>query len=149
MGAMAPPSRLSSLPSWRLTQLARHTQRLVSAGFADAGARGYHYRLLAALREFGPTSQAELGRWCAIDRSDVVAAINELAVAGYVSRSPDPVDRRRNIVEITPAGERQAARLDEAVDGVQDELLAPLSAAERRQLTALLGRLLDHHAPTH
>ncbi|MPZ80199.1 MAG: MarR family transcriptional regulator [Actinophytocola sp.] len=146
---MSPPSRLSSLPSWLLTQLARHAQRLVSAGFAGAGARGYHYRLLAALREFGPTSQAELGRWCAIDRSDVVAAINELAAAGYVSRSPDPVDRRRNIVEITPAGERQAARLDEAVDGVQDELLAPLSAAERRQLTALLGRLLDHHAPPH
>lgn len=146
---MSSPSRLSSLPSWLLTQLATHAHRLASVGFAGAGARGYHYRLLAALREFGPASQAELGRRCNIDRSDVVSAVNELAAAGFVARSPDPVDRRRNVVEITPAGTRQADRLDVAVDGVQDELLAPLSAAERRQLTALLRRLLDHHAPTH
>jgi hypothetical protein len=29
---------------------------------------------------------------------------------------------------------------------VQDELLAPLSAGERRQLIRLLTRIVDHHA---
>jgi MarR family transcriptional regulator, lower aerobic nicotinate degradation pathway regulator len=31
---------------------------------------------------------------------------------------------------------------------VQDELLAPLSAEERRQLVDLLTRVVDHHAQT-
>jgi len=139
------PSRLNALPSWLITQLAVHAHRLASAGFAGAGARGYHYRLLAALREFGPASQAELGRRCNIDRSDVVAAINELAGQDYVARAPDPADRRRNTVTLTPAGERQLARLDEAVADVQDELLAPLDPGERAELVWLLARVLEHH----
>lgn len=142
---MSSPSRLNALPSWLITQLAVHAHRLASAGFAGVGARGYHYRLLAALRELGPASQAELGRRCNIDRSDVVAAINELAGQDYVERAPDPADRRRNIVTLTPAGERQLARLDEAVADVQDELLAPLDPGERSELILLLARVLEHH----
>lgn len=41
-----------------------------------------------------------------MDRSDVVAALNELAGQGLVERTRDPADHRRNIVTITPAGLR-------------------------------------------
>lgn len=143
----ATPSRLRGTPSWLLTQTATHASRLVSEGFAGAGARGYHYRLLAALEEFGPASQAALGRHSGIDRSDVVAALNELAEGGLVERAPDPGDRRRNVVTITPAGVRQLRRLDGVLAGIQDELLAPLSADECDELARLLARVLDHHAP--
>ena len=113
---------------------------------ASAGARGYHYRLLAALAESGPASQAELGRRSGIDRSDIVASVNELAEAGFVERTADPADRRRNVVTITPAGVRHLGRLDGVLDEIQGELLAPLSAGERDQLIRLLSRILDHRA---
>jgi DNA-binding MarR family transcriptional regulator len=142
----SPPSRLSAKPSWLITQLAVHARRLVYAGFAEADARGYHYRLLAALQEFGPMSQAVLGRRCSVDRSDVVNAINELTGQGSVERAPDPADRRRNTVTITDEGRSRLRRMDEVLDRVQDDLLAPLSADERRLLVALLGRLLEHHS---
>ena len=134
-----------TLPSFLLTQTAAHAGRLVSEGFAAAGARGYHYRLLATLLESGPASQAELGRRTGIHLSDMVAAINELAAGGYVERSPDPGDRRRNVVTITARGRRRAAELAGRVAAIQEELLAPLSAAERDELTALLTTLLRHH----
>ncbi|MEU4782049.1 MarR family winged helix-turn-helix transcriptional regulator [Micromonospora sp. NPDC023633] len=143
------PNRLATKASWLITQTAVHARRFVSEGFTAAGARGYHYRVLAALREFGPASQAELGRRCRMDRSDVVAAVTELSAEGFVERNADPVDRRRNIVTITSAGTRQLRRLDRALDDVQDELLAPLSAAERQALVALLGKLLEHHGGAH
>jgi len=130
-----------------MTRAAARAHRLVSEAMASAGARGYHYRLLAALAESGPASQAELGRRSSIDRSDVVASINELAGAGFVERTADPADRRRNVVTMTPAGTEQLRRLDGVLGDIQDELLAPLSAGERDQLTRLLIRLLDHHAP--
>jgi MarR family transcriptional regulator, lower aerobic nicotinate degradation pathway regulator len=139
------PERLQAKPSWLLTQLAVHAHRLASDGFAEVGARGYHYRILAALHEFGPASQAELGRRGTMDRSDVVAAINELAGQGFVERAPDPDDRRRNIVTLTNAGQRQLRRLDVALDKAQDDLLGPLAAEERQTLTDLLTRLLAHH----
>lgn len=80
-----------------------------------------------------------------MDRSDVVAAINELAAQKYVERTPDPDDRRRNRVTVTTAGRRQLRRMDQALDRVQDDLLGPLSPEDRQTLTGLLTRLLTHH----
>ncbi|SCL72812.1 DNA-binding transcriptional regulator, MarR family [Micromonospora citrea] len=145
-GEQEPPSRLRTTPSWLLTQTAAHASRLVGEGFAALGARGYHYRLLAALDEFGPASQADLGRRGGIDRSDVVATINELAANAFVVRAPDPTDRRRNVITLTPAGRAELHRMQEALTRVQDTLLAPLTDTERAQLTRLLGKLFDHHA---
>jgi DNA-binding MarR family transcriptional regulator len=139
------PARLAATPSWLLTQLAVHAHRLSSDGFGEVGARGYHFRILAALDEFGVASQAELGRRCNMDRSDVVAAINELAEQGLVERTPDPNDRRRNMVTLTTAGDRQLRRMGRALDKVQDELLRPLPAEDRQTLTRLLTQLLTHH----
>jgi MarR family transcriptional regulator, lower aerobic nicotinate degradation pathway regulator len=140
------PTRLARLPSWLISETSRHAHRLVTEKLAAAGARGYHYRLLAALAEFGAASQASLGRRTGMDRSDVAAALSELADRGLVRRSPDPADARRNVVTITASGTAQLARLDHVLTGVQDELLAPLSPAERAQLTGLLTRISEHHA---
>jgi DNA-binding MarR family transcriptional regulator len=131
------------MPSWLLSEAALHAHRLLTAAFATAGSRGYHYRLLAALREYGPASQARLGRRTGIDESDVVAALNELAAGGYVKRTPDPEDRRRNIVAITAAGAARFRRLDKVLVQVQDELLRPLSNAERELLIDFLRRVLQ------
>jgi DNA-binding MarR family transcriptional regulator len=141
----ATPSRLNRWPSWLLSQTTAHAHRLLTEELAAVGFIGYHYRLLAALEELGPASQAALGRRTGIDRSDVVAALNDLAGRGLVQRSPDPADRRRNIITITPAGTEQLHLLDGVLAGVQDQLLASLSPTERKQLTRLLTRVLQHH----
>ncbi|WUI04552.1 MarR family winged helix-turn-helix transcriptional regulator [Spirillospora sp. NBC_00431] len=142
------PTRLRSAPSWLINLLSAHSHRLVSDGFAAAGARGYHYRLLAALAEYGPSSQAALGRRTGIDRSDVVAALNELVAKKLAERTPDPSDRRRNIITITPDGTRHLEELDGVLADIQNDLLAPLTPSERTQLTGLLTRLADHHTKT-
>jgi DNA-binding MarR family transcriptional regulator len=73
----------------------------------------------------------------------VVAALDELAARGLIERSPDPGDRRRNVITITAAGTEQLRALDQILAGVQERLLAPLSDAERAELTRLLARLLE------
>jgi len=139
------PTALTQLPSWLLTQSAAQAHRVVTESFAAGGARAYHFRLLATLVEFGPASQAALGRRSSIDRSDVVAALNELEADGYVRRSPDPEDGRRNVITITTAGKRQYKRLTNLVGKAQEEIFAPLSATDRTRLTTILGKLLAYH----
>ncbi|MEV4122769.1 MarR family winged helix-turn-helix transcriptional regulator [Micromonospora sp. NPDC049645] len=148
MDSTAPqsPAGLSTTPSWLLNQAATHAARLLSEGFAAHDLRGYHYRLLATLAEEGPASQADLGRRCGIDRSDVVAVINDLAGRGLVVRAPDPADRRRNVISATVAGVDEARRMGDTVERAQRDLLAPLSTTEREQLTRLLTRLVRHHS---
>ena len=122
-----------------------HAHRLLTDALGAANARGYHYRLLAALDEFGPASQVALGRHASLDRSDVVAALDELVNRGLVERSADPVDRRRNLVRLTPAGRAHFRRLDKILADVQDELLSPLSPNQRQHLTRLLMQVLEYH----
>jgi len=142
----ATPARLRSLPSRLLTQTAMHADRLVNEGLSGADARKWHYAVLAALQEFGPASQAALSRRTGVYRSDLVAVINELAARGLIERAPDPADRRRNVITMTPHGRRHLRQLDKLVAAIQDDLLAPLTQPERDQLVRLLTRLLDHHA---
>ena len=145
-GQDARPAMLMAKPSWLISEVSRLAHPLLTDTLATAGSRGYHYRLLAALAEFGPASQASLGRRTGMDRSDVAATVNELVARGLTQRALDPADRRRNVISITPAGTTHLRRLDELLTGVQDELLAPLSPAERQQLIRLLNRILEHRA---
>jgi DNA-binding MarR family transcriptional regulator len=142
----ATPALLQAKPSWLISQLSTYAHRLLTERLATAGARGYHFRLLAALDEFGPASQTTLGRHTEMDRSDVAAAVSELARQQLVRRATDQADRRRNIITITAAGRAYLRRLDVLLGQVQGDLLAPLSPEERQSLTAMLARVLDHHA---
>jgi DNA-binding MarR family transcriptional regulator len=84
-----------------------------------------------------------LGRCTGIDRSDVVAAINAMAERGFVARSPDPADGRRNVVTLTPAGRQHLKRVSALLADAQSELLRALAADESKTLVELLTRVLD------
>jgi DNA-binding MarR family transcriptional regulator len=137
-----PPLRLQRLPSWLAARAARRAQRLVEEALGQEGARRQHFVVLTSLAEQGPASQAALGRRLWIDRSDLHAILNELESAGQVARVRDETDRRRNVVALTRAGRTALARLDKRVDAAQEALLAPLSAADRRELHRLLERIV-------
>lgn len=137
------PDRVKDRPTWLLSRAFARSSALLAGGFEahGDGLRGYHYRLLAALEQWGPTSQAELGRATGIDRSDVTGALAELEARHLVDRKVDPAHKRRNVVTITAEGVATLVRLDAVLDEIQAAVLAPLSGAERDQLLDLLARI--------
>ena len=138
---MSPLTRVADRPTWLLSRANARAQNLLRDAFAAEGVRGYDFRVLAALDEHGPASQSELGRRTGIDRSDIVATLNDLLASRSVRRRPDPQDRRRNIVTITARGTATLEHLDAMLDGVQDAVLAPLTATERATLLRLLAKM--------
>ena len=101
--------------------------------------------LIAAERaaiEGVPQTQLALAQSGRLDKSTMVVAVDALEEEGLVERRPDPKDRRARIVVPTDAGRELLARAEGVVLGVEDDVLADLSAEELRVLRGLLTRLV-------
>lgn len=138
-----PPARLRRLTSWQASKVSTLGARM-TARHMPLTARP-DFAVLAALEEYGPLSQADLGRRLGLDRNDVSGVVTRLASGRYVDRHTDPGNRRRNVVTLTASGRRYLEEIQRHADAAQDELLAGLDPAERRQLNELLAKLLSSH----
>ena len=124
------PHRLRALPSWHLLSAASKASRLVGLRISELGLSKADYPALAVLDEFGPCSQAHLGRQLGMDRKDVSALLVSLESSGWVTRNPDPADVRRNLIEISPDGEVLIKKLDAVLADVQKELFSALTEGD-------------------
>ncbi|MFC9693563.1 MarR family winged helix-turn-helix transcriptional regulator [Kribbella sp. NPDC056951] len=137
----SPNHRLADRVLWALGRASLQSQRLVRQHMLEAGVRTQHYHVMASLDGDGEAAQATLADRIGLDRSDLVNVLDELEEVGYVARRVDPDDRRRKIVAITAAGRKQLVAMDRLIYAAEDELLAPLTAAERKVLLGLLSRV--------
>ncbi|GII51089.1 hypothetical protein Psi02_75130 [Planotetraspora silvatica] len=140
MSDAAPPSLLG-LSTYLLSLTGKAARGRLADRLAERGLRLWHMAVLAALADFGPHVQRALANRLSLDPSDVAKVVDELAVAGHVDRVRDAADRRRVAVSLTPAGRAVLAELDAEARRVQDELLAPLSQAERADLQEMLSKV--------
>jgi len=116
----AVPALLREKPTWLISQVSTHAHRLLTERLATAGMRGYHFRLLAALEEFGPASQASLGRRTDMDRSDVAATVTELTTQKLAERVTDQADRRRKLGAARTAAHRGKLQRQPAADELSE-----------------------------
>jgi DNA-binding MarR family transcriptional regulator len=107
------------------------------------GMRLKPYMTLGYIRDHPGTTQHELEKALLMDANSVVLLLNELEAAEFSIRRRDPNDRRRHIVELTASGRRAVEKADKAREGLEEEVLAPLSAEERATLKTLVQRVLD------
>jgi len=112
-----------------------------------AGFELYDYSLLAILAEGARQTQSTIADALTLDPSRLVALLDKLEERSLIVRQRDPLDRRRHVVSITPAGKRELGRLRELIKRLEDEFLAPLDASERTTLHQLLMRLAEHNDP--
>ena len=132
-----------------LGYLLKHVQlRFFELGAVALGPLGINGREAAVLRAIDagrPVSQGEIARAMDVDRTTMVALIDDLQLKGLVQRRQDPDDRRKNVVELTDSGRGAVQQAAEAVGQAERDFLAPLSAADAAQfkktLRALLGRV--------
>ena len=140
---LQPPDRLRRLTSWQANKASILGARM-TARHMPLTARS-DFAVLAALEQYGPLSQADLGRRLGLDRNDVSGIVARLASGRHVDRQADPANRRRNVVTLTASGKRYLEEIQRHADAAQDELLAGLSTTERQQLSELLAKLLNSH----
>ena len=86
--------------------------------------------------------QESVARALGVDAPTLVGVLGRLETRGLVERVPDPADRRRRLVRVTPAAEPAAGAA--CARAVNERAAAGLSEPEREQLRALLRRVLTN-----
>lgn len=99
------------------------------------------YSVLSLACEVSPPSQRQLAEFLRLDPSQIVALVDGLEGSGLVVRSPDPGDRRSNIISATAAGRAVFVKAHEAARRAEAEALSALSPLEQEQLRQLLARV--------
>lgn len=138
-----PPPELAD----RLGFLLKHVQGLLAeatdAALAPHGLGAGELAVLVVLAETGPQHQQQIADRLRVDRTSMVTLVDRLEALGHAERRPDPSDRRRYSVCLTPAGRKAMRAAGRARDAAERQVLAPLSDQEARRLIRTLGRLLE------
>ncbi|MGA2927510.1 MAG: MarR family transcriptional regulator [Solirubrobacteraceae bacterium] len=121
-----------------LAVLGHHAMRRLRETHTRHNLSPRQYQLLALLHEQGSTGQRELGQTMETDPSMLVTLLNALEADALVSRTRDPVDRRRHLVALTARGKCRLAIAARAQCEVEDSLFGGLDGEQREQLRRLL-----------
>ncbi len=127
-----------------IVRLSRMAGYRLGEALAAMNMRTHEFSVLNYLAEAGPLSQQEVGQALRINPSNLVGLLDLLEADGLLVRARDPRDRRRHLVQLTPAGRQRLARAWHAAEAAEEDLLSPLAPAERAQLRGALERLVGH-----
>lgn len=112
----------------------------------DAGIPHAYYQVLAMLSDAPDRTlrMSELARRSGTSQSRLSHAVASLEDRGWVTRRSCPSDRRGQLAELTEDGISVLEAVAPGhVERVRDLVFDRLSARETRQLSALLGKLLE------
>lgn len=117
-------AHLEALAQWQVTPSQSRALRVL-ASRAD----GMRPSVLADELRIAPRSATE-----------VVDALEE---RGWVSRTPDPTDRRATVLTLTDAGRALVAQVDDVRRRASERVLDVLTAAQRRTLHDILTVVVE------
>ncbi len=99
------PSTARSLPI-ALMRARERVMAPIRGMLSDSGITEQQWRILRVLSEHGPQDATHLSKRACLLLPSQTRIVQSMLQKGYVTRSPDPRDRRRQTVAITPAGQQ-------------------------------------------
>lgn len=95
---------------------------------------------LYVLSRFGPSTPSELARRVNLTSGATTRMLDRLLAAGYITRTPDPGDRRRVVIEPAGDGIAQIAAMYQPLNDDLAALMADFDATELRKLAEFARR---------
>ena len=101
------------------------------------------FGVLCALMDTQGMAIIDLSRQLNISKQQMTNVIEKLLTAGYVSKNPDPKDRRRFVVTISDKGEKLLAEHMEQFRQRFEIHARNLTTDERQELASILRRYYE------
>ncbi|MFF9019257.1 MarR family winged helix-turn-helix transcriptional regulator [Streptomyces eurythermus] len=122
-------------------------RRIADDWIRERGLTHEQSAVLAYLSKNPDAIQRDVARAMRTSAPSVSRLLAGLERRGLVERRTEQDDTRSRRVLVTPAGSELIQGFEEAMDRVEESVLAPLGAAERARLHALLEQLASRIEP--
>jgi len=134
---------LENFLPYRLSILSNRVSRAIAARYAKTFDLTIpEWRIIAVLGRRPGLTAKEIAEATEMDKVAVSRAVARLVGAKRVQARADDEDARRQILALTSQGESVHARIAPIALAAEERLLRTLDTRERRELDALLDRLL-------
>jgi len=90
-----------------------------------------------------PMTMSELGERIFLSRAAVTSLVDNLEADKYVTRSTDPLDRRRTVLRLTPLSEFALAAVSDGFAEELTEMAGAMDAAEWEYIARFLDTLRE------
>jgi homoprotocatechuate degradation regulator HpaR len=107
------------------------------------------WRVLRVLGEHGAVETGRVAREAYILGPSLTGMLARMERDGLITRSRDPQDQRRTVVEATTQGRRLVKRLSTSIEAHYQWLESSLGKAKLMQMYALLDELIALEQPEH
>lgn len=124
-------------------EVARGLRRRFAASLEPWGITPHEARALRVIGHQEPTRLGVVAQHLRIAPRSVTDVVDSLERRGYVTREPDPGDRRAIRVALTASGRHLLDELDAARRADSEGYFADLSDRDRATLARVLGRLVE------
>ena len=132
------PGLMADRLSFRLRSLLSLLGDRVIAAFAPYEMRSGSFTAMALISANPGCSQVELAREGGLDKSSLVAIIDDLEQRGYATRTRSTVDRRRSLLYLTPEGEQVMRKMYTAAMATEKSLREGITPEDMARLFNLL-----------
>lgn len=116
--------------AWHVSLAGRALSSRIRNRLSEHGLGRGEYRVLFALCDEEGLTQTDLVARHRLDKSVVARVTGRLEEKGYVERRPDPDDRRRKRLFLTPAAEELRDDVRTVQDAIEAEMTQGLDDAE-------------------
>lgn len=104
-------------------------------------------KVLGYLSRNGASSQRQLADFYDVDPATVCRMLDSLQKGGFVTRRPDDSDKRRDLVELTPAGREAYRRWQDCCRDMEERMLEGFTPEERENFSEYLIRAYQNLKP--
>ena len=133
--------RIHSVIDLMIRTMRLHHRNIERVGSETGLHRSQRMLLMHLSKSETAPSQKEIAEHFDISPACVARTLKALAAEGYITRSGDDDDQRRNNVRITEKGVRSVTETRRAFDEFDQTIFSDFSDEEIAQLTALLSRV--------
>jgi MarR family transcriptional regulator, lower aerobic nicotinate degradation pathway regulator len=141
-----PPEELGRFTGFLMNYVGTRSGRRFTAALESHGMHPRHFGVMTVLDARPGMTQQELADHAGVDRSSMVALMDELESRGIAERRPHPEDRRKRCIHLTARGRRKLEELRAVAKEVGEESFGALSADERATLHHLLRKLAGYES---